>query len=166
MAKLSRLRSRFEVAADTLQPQWRDLLSVIGVHSRRVYHGHPHDWTVSNHNDPVPLAWTYRQWDIKFTYKHIDKSVVDEEAWGSSDPRRVLTAVKYICTICQNIQSDDPKENQCQCFPDLYGSIKQTPCPVQVFRTEDGRNNGLLACCVSTSPGSKSSADTVSMVAL
>lgn len=152
MAKLSRLRSRFEVAADMLQPQWRDLLSVIGLHPRRVYHGHPHDWTVSKQNDPVPLACTYRQWDAKFTYNHIDKSVIDEEAWGTSDPRRVLTAIQYICTLCQNVQSDVPKENQCWCFPDLYGSVCQSPCPVRVSGTEDARNNALLACCVSTLP--------------
>lgn len=37
MLRLQRLRSRFEVAADTLHPELRALLSVIGASSNRVY---------------------------------------------------------------------------------------------------------------------------------
>lgn len=48
MLRLQRLRPRFEVAADTLHPQWRALLSVIGASSNRVYNGHPHDWVVDD----------------------------------------------------------------------------------------------------------------------
>lgn len=40
---LRSLRHRFEVAADTLHPHWRQLLGIIGGPIDRKYTGHPHD---------------------------------------------------------------------------------------------------------------------------
>lgn len=156
MQRLQSLRRRFEVAADTLHPHWRELLPIIGEPSERVYDGHPHDWVVSEQNEPIPLRQTYLQWDLNFTFKHLEESVIDEDAWGPLwDPRRptpaatdVATSGAYICDVCGERQEDDPKENYCRCFPALYGCIRQA-CPVQVFRTANGRNNGLEACLVS-----------------
>jgi hypothetical protein len=140
MSRLKRLRSKFEVAADTIHPEWRTLLSVIGVPSERIYYGHPHDWVVDDENQPILLETTYLERDPQFTYEHLRQSVIDEDAWNSCD----------ICSACSNEQSDDPKANSCTCFPDIFGD-RQVPCPVQVFRTKNGRNNGLVACCVSSS---------------
>ncbi|KAJ9650988.1 hypothetical protein H2201_009291, partial [Coniosporium apollinis] len=153
MQRLQSLRRRFEVAADTLHPHWRELLSIIGEPSERVYDGHPHDWVVSEKNEPIPLRQTYLQWDPNFTFKHLEESVIDEDAWGPLwDPRRptpaatgVATSGAYICDVCGERQEDDPKGNYCRCFPALYGCIRKA-CPVQVFRTANGRNNGLEAC--------------------
>ncbi|KAL1619633.1 hypothetical protein SLS54_006570 [Diplodia seriata] len=149
MQRLATLRPRFEVAADTLQPQWRQLLSFIGESSERTFHGHPHDWVVEENSMPVPLASTYLQWDPRFTYEHIDFSVVDVDAWGLSDPRELSSdkpQQSFTCDACKELQSDDPAVNSCRCFPSLYGGPRN-PCPVQVFRTPNGRNNGLVACC-------------------
>lgn len=106
--RLQRLRRRFEVAADTLHPHWRQLLSIIGEPSARVYDGHPHDWVVSEHSEPIPLRQTYLQWDSNFSFEHLEESVIDEDAWGPLwDPRRPTLAAAdvapsgvYICDIC------------------------------------------------------------------
>ncbi|KAJ2965460.1 hypothetical protein NUW58_g10882 [Xylaria curta] len=37
--------------------------------------------------------------------------------------------------------------NCCYCFPSLFGCATLTPPPVQIFRTPNGRNNGLMALC-------------------
>ncbi|EKG18962.1 hypothetical protein MPH_03778 [Macrophomina phaseolina MS6] len=149
MQRLASLRSRFEVAADTLQPQWRQLLSFIGEPSERIYQGHPHDWVVEDNSRPIPLALTYLKWDPNFAYEHIDSSIVDVAKWGFSDPREISSdkpRQSFICTVCGEMQADDPAVNCCRCFPNLYGGPRN-PCPVQVFRTPNGRNNGLIACC-------------------
>ncbi|KAK0663339.1 SET domain-containing protein [Lasiodiplodia hormozganensis] len=149
MQRLATLRPRFEVAADTLQPQWRQLLSFIGESSERTFHGHPHDWVVADNRMPVPLAHTYLQWDPSFTYEHIDSSILDVEAWGLADPRELSSdkpQQSFTCDSCRELQADDPAVNCCRCFPNLYGGPRN-PCPVQVFRTPNGRNNGLVACC-------------------
>lgn len=151
MQRLATLRPRFEVAADTLQPQWRQLLSFIGESSERTFHGHPHDWVVADNRMPVPLAHTYLQWDPHFTYEHIDSSILDVDAWGLADPRELSSdkpQQSFTCDSCRELQADDPAVNCCRCFPNLYGGPRN-PCPVQVFRTPNGRNNGLVACCVS-----------------
>ncbi|KAF4313328.1 hypothetical protein GTA08_BOTSDO01247 [Botryosphaeria dothidea] len=101
MQRLACLRSRFEVAADTLQPQWRQLLSFIGESSERMYHGHAHDWVVEDQSRPIPLSITYLQWDPNFSYEHIDSSIVDVRTWGFSDPREVSSdkpQQSFICT--------------------------------------------------------------------
>jgi hypothetical protein len=51
------------------------------------------------------------------------------------------------CDSCGELQSDDPRENDCACFPTIYGSTKTGFIPVQVYQTPNGKNNGLLACC-------------------
>lgn len=153
MKRLQNLRKRLEVAADTLHPNWRQILSIVGVSSKLQYTGHPHDYVVFEDGaDPVPLRSTYLQQDPYFDFEQIDESIVDESVWGCDDPRWVpqSNAVvqahgTYICAVCSEQQSDDPKLNSCYCFPRLFGCVKRSPPPVQVYRTPDGRNNGLLA---------------------
>ncbi|KAI5924426.1 hypothetical protein F4810DRAFT_700759 [Camillea tinctor] len=159
MQRLRNLRPALEVAADTLHPNWRQLLSIVGESAQRVYQGHPHDWVVSlDGSRPTPLRTTYLQWDPYFSFRHIEECVVDEQTWGCDDPRwtppaegRVSTmataASMPACEMCGKEQSDDPKLNGCFCFPSLFGCAKATPSPVQVFRTPNGRSNGLLALC-------------------
>ncbi|KAK6071261.1 SET domain-containing protein [Seiridium cupressi] len=155
MLRLKNLRLAMEVAADTLHPQWRQLLTVLGESSENVFHGHPHDWVVQlDGSDPIPLRNTYLQWDPAFSYRHLDEPVVDEAVWGCDDPRWsaptgevVRTSAHPICETCGKDQSDDPKLNSCYCFPTLFGCANSTTSPVLVFRTPDGKNNGLLALC-------------------
>ncbi|KAI0100105.1 hypothetical protein GGR51DRAFT_379245 [Nemania sp. FL0031] len=156
MLRLRNLRPALEVAADTLSPNWRRLLTLVGDSSERVYAGHPHDWVVClDGSPPVPLRKTYLQWDSYFEYKHIEESIIDQAVWGSDDPRWtppsskavVRASSSFVCQTCSSEQSDDPKLNCCYCFPSLFGCATLTPSPVQVFRTTDGRNNGLMALC-------------------
>ncbi|GAW17262.1 hypothetical protein ANO14919_067170 [Xylariales sp. No.14919] len=156
MQRLRHLRPALEVAADTMNPNWRRLLSIVGEPPERAYAGHPHDWVVClDGSPPIQLRKTYLQWDPHFEYKHLEESVIDQAAWGSDDPRwrppssEALTRVSslFVCQDCSNEQSDDPKLNCCYCFPSLFGCATLTPPPVQVFRTPDGRNNGLMALC-------------------
>jgi len=150
-ATLRALRHRFEVAADTLHPRWRSLLAIIGLTTERKYTGHPHDWVVCAPGDKaVPLPTTYHQWDEHFSYDHLEDSVVDEDAWGLFDPRTVVPSAdarSRTCQACGQSQSDDPRLNTCVCFSNLYGATKPGSTPVQIFRTPDGKNNGLIACC-------------------
>ncbi|KAI8626286.1 hypothetical protein F5Y19DRAFT_226204 [Xylariaceae sp. FL1651] len=156
MQRLKTLRPALEVVADTMHPNWRQLLSIVGEPSQRIYHGHPHDWVVYlDGTHPVQLYKTYLQWDPHFSFRHIEECVIDQAAWGCDDPRwkppssEALTQVSKlpICDTCGKEQSDDPKLNCCYCFPSLFGCATFTPSPVQVFRTPDGRNNGLMALC-------------------
>lgn len=152
--KLQCLRLRSEVAADTLQPQWRQLLSLVGESTQIHWQGHPHDWTVSTKKgeDPLPLAVTYKQWDANFSYKHLEDSIVDKDVWGDKDPRKFEDGPEFYCKTCSQRQSSTPQENDCECFCDLYTPHARTPTPVQIFRTDNGKNNGLIACC-SFEPG-------------
>lgn len=147
IAKLRSLRTRIEVAADTLQPQWRQTLSLVGVSTQRVYRGHPHDWVVSKKKDPVPLSWTYRHLSTPFAFEQLRASVVDQEKWASHDPRRVENGPHYLCSLCSKPQSELSEKNECECFVDLFGPNSKAICPVQVTNNDDGRNNGLMACC-------------------
>jgi ATP-dependent RNA helicase DDX49/DBP8 len=149
MEYLRELRPRIEVAADTLQPQWRQLLAIVGESTQPRYTGHPHDWAVSlDGSTPVSLASTYESWDPDFSFQHLECSVIDSIAWGADDPRLIppTTAVASAsnCSVCHLPQSEVPMENQCWCFPSLFGGPRRT-LPVQVFRTGDGRRNGLVA---------------------
>jgi ATP-dependent RNA helicase DDX49/DBP8 len=152
--RLQNLRKRLEVAADTLHPNWRQVLPIIGESSQPQYHGHPHDWVVyEDGRDPVALRSTYLQQDPYFDFEHLDESIVDENVWGCEDPRWVPQLSKtvarindeFICEACHERQSDDPKLNSCYCFPQLFGCTKRGIPPVQVYRTPSGRNNGLQA---------------------
>ncbi|KAF2183216.1 DEAD-domain-containing protein [Zopfia rhizophila CBS 207.26] len=153
MRRLQNLRNRLEVAADTLHPNWRQVLSIVGETSKLKYTGHPHDWVVfEDGSDPVPLRTTYLQDDPYFGFEHLDESIVDENAWGCDDPRWIPQSDPvaraqdtYFCDACGEQQSDDPESNSCFCFPKFFGCIKRSATPVQVFQTPDGRNNGLLA---------------------
>jgi|SRR5690242_2718621 len=153
MKRLRKLRKRLEVAADTLHPNWRQLLAIVGEPSPLQYPGHPHEWVVfEDGTDPIPLQQTYLDRNRYFAFEHIDESIIDESAWGCEDPRWVpqndtiaRMNGQFICTSCGEKQSDNPKLNACFCFPSLFGCVKRKPAPVQVFRTPDGKNNGLLA---------------------
>lgn len=151
-AALANLRHRFEVAADTLHPRWRMLLGIVGLSTKPKYAGHPHDWVVNgSNNDGIPLRQTYQRWDNSFSYEHLSSSVVDDEAWGDYDPRAVTSETDSSASKCQSCgkqQSNKPAENECACFPNLYGTSKGGVAPVQVFRTPNGKNNGLIACCL------------------
>lgn len=73
------------------------------------------------------------------------------DAWGYVDPRRVMKEPEddvYRCGVCGEVQSDVVAENECNCFPNLYGGSGGFH-PVQVVRTRNGKNNGLFACLVS-----------------
>lgn len=156
MQRLRNLRPAIEVAADTLHPNWRQLLTAIGEPSKQVYRGHPHDYVIClDGSPPVPLRATYLQWDPNFSYQHIEEPVIDEHAWGCDDPRWTPPTTSTsgepsalpLCDTCGKEQSDDPKQNCCFCFPTLFGTAKPLPPPVLIFRTADGRNNGLMALC-------------------
>lgn len=147
---LRALRHRFEVAADTLHPRWRQLLSIVGCPTERIYNGHPHDYVIGlPNNEAIPLSITYHKWDKDFSYTHLDTCQIDEEAWGLYDPRvehPAHTQDSHTCQICHERQSDEPPLNSCNCFPNLYPQTIPHNAPVQVFRTPNGRNNGLVAC--------------------
>jgi len=148
MQDLQRLQTRFEVAADTIHPKWRQLLTVVGESSDRKYNGHPHDWVVSQTNGPLSLRQTYLRWNPNWEFEHLDQSIIDGDSWNDIDPRGTLTAQSdsvFMCSRCNEIQSDQPELNVCHCFPNLYGGIK-VASPTQVYRTPNGRNNGLIAC--------------------
>jgi len=149
MNKLRAIRVRAEVAADTLQPQWRQLLSFVGESTQIHWHGHPHDWTVSTRKseDPLPLAATYKTWDPEFKFTNLEESIIDTEQWGNQDPRRFEEGPQYYCKSCSQRQSSIADENECECFPNVYSPNPRTPAPVQIFRTHNGKNNGLIACC-------------------
>ncbi|KAG8628347.1 hypothetical protein KVT40_004220 [Elsinoe batatas] len=147
MRELAKLKSRFEVAADTIHPYWRQLLSVVAGQTERRYHGHPHDWVVSDTDPPVPLKNTYIQWDPHFHYQHLDQSIIDGDAWGEIDPRALTMGQPgqtFLCSVCGEFQSDDHQANGCGCYPTVFGSPRHHS-PTQIFRTNDGRNNGLVA---------------------
>lgn len=151
--RLKNLRKRLEVAADTLHPHWRQLLVIVGEPQSLQYPGHPHEWVVfEDGSDPVPLRQTYQPHDPYFSFENIDESIIDESVWGCEDPRWMpqSNAVirpnsAYSCALCNEQQSDDPKSNSCFCFPLLFGCVKRKPPPVQIYRTPDGKNNGLMA---------------------
>jgi hypothetical protein len=133
------------------------MLTIVGNSSTRVYTGHPHDWVVSDSDEPVSLKQTYLQYDPQFSFTHLDSSVVDVYAFGASDPRQITALshqATHICSVCGEKQSEDPVDSTCRCFPNLFGSDKLPVAPVQIFRTKNGRNNGLLACCVSDASAS------------
>lgn len=165
MATLRHFRNRFEVAADTLHPSWRQLLKLVGEPGETMYTGHPHDWVVSvgrkAEEHPVPLQDTYRQWDSSFTFEHLQLSIIDGNVWGEFDPRlacrkvtqssgqQSLSVSSFTCRRCSGTQSMNLEVNDCHCYSQYFGPGHHDPSPVQVFRTENGRNNGLIACRVS-----------------
>lgn len=146
---LQRLQTRFEVAADTIHCRWREVLSIIGAASPPRYVGHPHDFVILETGAAaIPLEQTYLQWQEDFAYTQLDASIVDVDAWGYVDPRRVIEETEYYtCSVCGELQSDVVSENQCSCFPNLYGGSNDFH-PVQVMRTKNRKNNGLFACLV------------------
>ncbi|CBY00615.1 hypothetical protein IAQ61_011526 [Plenodomus lingam] len=153
MRRLRNLRNRLEVAADTLHPQWRQLLTIVGESSTLRYPGHPHEWVVfEDGSEPAPLSQTYQIQDPYFNFEHIEESIIDGHVWGCEDPRwtpQISSVAKvpggYVCALCKESQSDDPKVNACFCFPSLFGSVQRKPPPVQVYRTLEGKNNGIVA---------------------
>ncbi|KAH7360627.1 hypothetical protein BKA65DRAFT_591655 [Rhexocercosporidium sp. MPI-PUGE-AT-0058] len=144
--RLDRLWPSLEVAADTLHPNWRKMLAIIGQESQRIYSGHPHDWVVCDGMSPVSLKSTYTQWYPDFQFTHLEDSVLDQALWGRDDPRQISGTNTAFCNDCGFFQSNNISSNECRCFPELYGGCK-SPVAVQVFRTPIGKNNGLVARC-------------------
>ncbi|KAI9036992.1 SET domain-containing protein [Aspergillus affinis] len=144
--RLRHIRSSLELAVDTLHPEWRDLLQVIGQVEAPRYHGHPHEWVTVTGEPAVPLASTYAHLHLPngFQYQFIDECVIDCAAFGTDDPRQVPGPDPETCPVCAQRQSDEIEKNQCTCFPALFGGIRGT-VPVQLFRTTSGKNNGVVA---------------------
>ncbi|KAK6813275.1 hypothetical protein RU639_011051 [Aspergillus parasiticus] len=144
--RLRHIRSSLEVAADTLHPDWRDLLQVIGQQETRQYHGHPHEWVTVTGRPAVPLTSTYEHLQLPngFHYRFIDECVLDTAAFGTEDPRRVPEIDPGVCLVCKERQSDEIEKNHCSCFPTLFGGVRN-PVPVQLFHTTSGKNNGVIA---------------------
>ncbi|SCV33733.1 related to SET domain-containing protein SNOG_11806 [Fusarium fujikuroi] len=146
------LRCRMEVAADTLHRNWRQLLAIVGKSTERRFTGHPHDWVVcQDGSDPVPLRSTYLQYDPNFSFEHVDECVIDTTWWGAEDPRWMpptsrcpSIANNNTCVLCDQVQSEDAALNSCKCFSSLF-TRPGLPPAVQIFRTSNGRNNGLQA---------------------
>lgn len=110
---LSLLRTRFEVAADTLHPQWRKLLALVGEDTRPRWTGHPHDWSVSIHSGtdpPLPLAVTYQQWDPDFSFQHLQECIIDRAKWPDKDPRIIDPGPTYTCQSCGLAQISGTEE--------------------------------------------------------
>ena len=149
---LSNLRRRVELAADTLHPTWRQLLAIVGGETQRRFTGHPHDWVVRvDGREPLPLRDTYPTGSISPVFEHRQDCIVEPTKWPHGDPRWVPPATvsdcvsgAEICHNCGQVQSANPRHNRCECFRNLFGSTRG-PCPVQIFRTLNGRNNGLQA---------------------
>lgn len=139
-----------EVAADTLHPNWRQLLAIVGEPTQRAFTGHPHDWVVhQDGSDPIPLRSTYLEYDPQFTFEHIDECILDTASWGADDPRwipppntAVCIAGTNVCDLCGQLQSNEGALNACKCFPGFFGGPR-LPSAVQIFRTSNERNNGL-----------------------
>jgi len=146
--RLRQIRSSVEVAADTLHPEWRQLLDVIGQGSPRRYHGHPHEWVTMTSKPALALDVTYRHLTDDFNFQFIDECVLDGDVFPDEDPRRTPDIDPNICQACKELQSDDVQQNRCFCFPALFGGPKN-PIPVQLFNTASGKNNGVVARCVS-----------------
>ncbi|KAM0242830.1 hypothetical protein ACHAP5_007164 [Fusarium lateritium] len=150
--KARALRLRMEVAADTLHPNWRQLLAIVGELTQRTFVDHPHDWVVhQDGSDPIPLRTTYLKYDPEFTFEHIDESVLDTTSWGADDPRwipppntAVCIAGTTACNLCGQSQSNEAALNACKCFPGFFGGPRLSSA-VQIFRTSNWRNNGLQA---------------------
>lgn len=150
--KARAMRLRMEVAADTLHPNWRQLLAIVSEPTQRAFTGHPHDWVVQQDGShPIPLRSTYLKYDPQFTFEHIDECVLDTASWGADDPRwipppntAVCIAGTNVCDLCGQLQSNEAALNACKCFPGFFGG-QRLPSAVQIFRTSNGRNNGLQA---------------------
>lgn len=111
---LSLLRTRFEVAADTLHPQWRKLLALVGEATQPQWTGHPHDWSVSirsGTDPPLPLAVTYHQWDPDFSFQHLQECIIDRSKWPDKDPRIIDPGPTYTCQSCGLAQISGAKES-------------------------------------------------------
>ncbi|KAK2766086.1 hypothetical protein FQN54_007601 [Arachnomyces sp. PD_36] len=135
----------FEVAADTLHPEWRQLLEVIGQRSVPLYHGHPHSWVISSNKLPLQLCSTYTHTEEEFNFQFIEESVLDRRIWDSDDPRRESSIDLKLCLECGLYQSEDIKSNKCRCFSSLYGNPR-SPVPIQICNLPNGKNNGVIAC--------------------
>jgi len=137
--QLRELRSAIELAADTVQPDWRRFLKIVQIDTAPVYTGHPHQWTIGKNGVPVPLKESY-PWTRGYVL--IEESVVDTTQW-SRDPRRIADGPTFVCPECEQVQNDDPQVNRCRCFLELYGGVKM-PAPVQIFDTASGKGNGVI----------------------
>ncbi|EEP80192.1 conserved hypothetical protein [Uncinocarpus reesii 1704] len=145
-SRLQQLRPAVELAADTLHPQWRELLNVIGQESATLYNGHPHEWVIMPNRSVQHISLTYRHIQAEVLFKFIDESIIDRGLFGDSDPRYTPGIDPNTCQVCGQLQSDDTTLNRCACFPALFGAPRK-PVPIQIFHTTNGKNNGVVARC-------------------
>ncbi|OJD17773.1 hypothetical protein AJ78_02182 [Emergomyces pasteurianus Ep9510] len=144
ISRLQQLRHSFEVAADTLHPEWRQLLEVIGQQTPPCYTGHPHEWVVTEIGSAaIPLSATYPHIPGDFNYQFIEESLWNSDTFGAEDPRQVPNMDPHTCRECHQYQSDNVQVNRCMCFPLLYGNPRSPP-PLQIFQTTNGKNNGVV----------------------
>ncbi|KAB5549612.1 hypothetical protein GE09DRAFT_1174493 [Coniochaeta sp. 2T2.1] len=100
-----------------LNPESMQCLRRLRSRIERRFTSHPHDWVVfPEGSDPIPRL------DVVVGCTALDT-----------------------CWKCGQDQPDDPKLNACHCFLSLLGGKGRALCPVQIFRTSDGRNNSLQA---------------------
>ncbi|KAJ5111404.1 SET domain-containing protein [Penicillium argentinense] len=146
--RLRHLAPSLEVAADTLHPGWRDLLRVVDQSGPRRYTGHPHEWVTVDTGPALPLQDTYSHLPLPngFAYQFVEDCVIDQDVFGSEDPRRDPGLDPDLCQICKEKQSDNATSNCCSCFPNIFGCVR-CPSPVQIFHTATGKNNGVVARC-------------------
>lgn len=146
-SRLHQLRHSLEVAADTLHPDWRKLLAVIGQESPTQYTGHPHEWVTISGQPARQLSSTYEHLPGGLNYRLIDECVIDQTIFGTDDPRRMAQVAPDTCSICQQQQSNLVHWNRCNCFPTLFGCPK-IPVAAQICHVNKGKNNGVVARCV------------------
>lgn len=137
------------MAADTLHPGWRDILRVVSQSGPCRYSGHPHEWVTVDTGPAWPLSTTYAHLLLPdgFNYRFIHDCVIDQNVFGTTDPRRIPGVDPGVCQICKEKQSDDVISNHCTCFLVLFGGIRYPP-PIQLYSTGSGKNNGVIARCV------------------
>ncbi|KAK2800028.1 hypothetical protein FQN50_008267 [Emmonsiellopsis sp. PD_5] len=112
ISRLRQLKSSFEVAADTLHPEWCQLLQVIGQGSPPVYVGHPNEWVITNGEMAMPLAATYPHIPGDFVYQFVEECVLDQDTFGAHDPRLVPDIDPSKCPECGQYQSDNVQTNR------------------------------------------------------
>lgn len=128
--QLHQLRHSLEVAADTLHPDLRKLLAIVGQESSTQYLGHPHEWVTTSGQSARRLTSTYDHQPGRLNYQFIDEYVIDQIVFGMDDPRRMPQADPHSCPICQQQQFNVVHWNRCNCFPALFGCPKN-PLPLR-----------------------------------
>lgn len=101
ISRLRSLRHGVEVAADTIHPEWRQLLDIIGQISQPQYPGHPHEWVIVDAHPAQPLKSTYSHLGTELVYRFIDECVIDQAVFDAHDPRRMPHINSKVCPVCE-----------------------------------------------------------------